>query len=506
MCPPDAQHPDAVASPDGPNRPASNGRRMTKGTLLGQHTHASEAGVTVNIWLRGATYLARGRCDRKAFGETLGNSEQEAVHRLRHLLVEIDNGGFIRASDRPRRQLRRGLPPRLDVRGLCDEFLSEKRGIRGQQTARDYRNRLAPLIEFAERPDVRRRCRLAAEVDRQFALDFRCFLSGRQVARNGRASGAKRPRAPGQVYNVLDCCRTLYNWARKPEVNRLPSWQPNPFTDDLVGQRPGKDPLRSPVFPLDLRIRLVAQMDPWQLLHLSPALVLPLRPEDFCGLLIADVDFRERVLHFGPRFGGGDFNKGRQAFDCPFPEELAPLLQACVGSRRAGPLLRQRQIWNAERKAILPVDADEDVTRHVQGALANAPAGKLQAPGDWKLTIRRCIRQMGGMSEDGYYKELKQLIGAAGIGATARPYDLRGSISTELNIAGVMLLEQRYVTGHGTRDIQNQYVSLRPTQQMQKYFDTLGPLYEALDVRARQLGLDLSRWTAPVLVRALAVG
>ena len=38
----------------------------------------------------------------------------------------------------------------------------------------------------------------------------------------------------------------------------------------------------------DLRIEIVGQMDAWQLCHLSPALIFPLRPEDVTGLLISE--------------------------------------------------------------------------------------------------------------------------------------------------------------------------------------------------------------------------
>jgi integrase len=219
--------------------------------------------------------------------------------------------------------------------------------------------------------------------------------------------------------------------------------------------------------------------------------VLPLRPEDFSGLLIADVNFEEKFFQFGPRFGGGDFNKGRQKFSCPFPEELLGLLSHCVGSRAGGPVLRRREIFEGRRQPRVPVDSAAEVERHVESALRNAAPGELQSPQDYKRGIRACLRRMGGMSEDSQAKEFKQLFAKAGQGGALRPYDLRGSINTEMENAGVSLLVQRYVTGHRTNDIQNHYVSLDPALQMRKYFDRLAPLFAAIKARAAEVGLPL---------------
>jgi len=466
-------------------------RQMTRAELLGQHTHPTTQSVNVHVWIRDGKYIARGRCDGRAFGETLGDDPSVAAGRLRHLLVEIDNGTYVRSADRPRRQLRRGAPPRLDVRALCDEFLTERRKVVGKRTTQDYQSRLGHLIEFAEQPTIRRNWPTAGDLDRDFAVSFRSFLFERRVSRNGRPSAEVKPMAPGHVFNVLDCSRTLVSWAKNPAINLLPSWAANPFTADLVGQRPAKDPLRAAAFPLAKRIALVGHMDQWQLLHLTWRMVLPLRPEDFAGLLLSDVDFNGLVFSFRSRFGGGDFNKGRQDFSCPFPSELAEMLDYCVGARAAGPLLRQRQVFEGRRQPPLPIGAPEDVTGHLQSALSNAVLGDLQSPQDHKRVIRDCIRQMGGISEDCMSKELKRLFVEAGIVVDQNTYKLRASVNTELEAAGVSQLVQRYVTGHHANDILNHYVTLDPNQQMRKYFDTLGPLFDAIRTRGDQLSLKL---------------
>ena len=96
---------------------------------------------------------------------------------------------------------------------------------------------------------------------------------------------------------------------------------------------------------------------------------------------------------------------------------------------------------------------------------------------------------MGGVSEDGLAKEFKTILVKAGLPDSIRFYDLRGSINTELNQAGVSHLVQRYVTGHTTRDILNEYVTLDPVTEMRKYFAKAEPLLSALAERAGELGL-----------------
>ncbi|MBA3480400.1 MAG: hypothetical protein H0T51_01165 [Pirellulales bacterium] len=473
---------------------------MERAELLGQHTHTTACAVDVHIWLRRGKFIARGRYAGRPFGETIGDDESTAIVRLRHLLVEIDDGTFIRSSDRPKRQLRRGTPPKLDMRGLCDAFLTEKRKTVGLNTAQDYQSRLTHLLAYAEQPSVQRHWTAAGDVDRDFVIGFRGFLIERRVSRNGQSASEATLISPRQVHNVLDCARTMFAWAKQPAVNRLVSWHDNPFTQDLVGERPRKDPLRAAAFPLATRIELVRHMDEWQLLHLGWRLVLPLRPEDFTGLLVNEVDVVRRELLFRTRFAGADFNKGRQEFRCPYPESLDPILRLCIDGRAAGPLLRRREVFQGSRRPRRLVASSEDASHHIRSALRNVASGVLQAPQDHKRIVRRCIRDMGGMSEDAMAKELKTLFAQAGVTGDQNAYQLRRSINTEMEQAGVSLLVQRYVTGHSTHDVQSHYVSLDPAGQMESYFRAVRPLLEALQARSRELGLVR---TEPPMRRAI---
>ena len=425
--------------PEDPGNTGPDRRRMVPGELLGSHSHETADGRKVHISVRGGRYLARGYHNRRAFGQDLVADPRVAAAALRRLLVQLEDGTFLPPSEARKRQLKARQAPRHSVRQVCDAFLVEKRSVRGKQTADDYRTRVTPLVEFSEQPKSLQRWPLAADMDRDFVVQFRKFLHERMVTRNGRAAAEEKPLSVHQIFNIMDCARTMVNWARQPEVQQLPITLGNPFTKDLVGERPRKDPLREVVFPMDFRIQLVGHMDAWQLCHLSLSMVLPLRPEDFTGLLISEVDTVGRVLHFGSRLSGWDFNKGQQCFRVPFPPELDALLGRCVAGRSAGPLLRQRTIVDGRRRPKVVVSTAEEIEETFRREMAVAKPGTIQAKQDGKRLFRRLLRSLGGVSEDSLAKEFDQVLAGAELAtpAGARFYDLRGSTATDLKDAKV---------------------------------------------------------------------
>jgi hypothetical protein len=293
---------------------------------MGSHSHDTASGVRVHVWQRAGNFLARGSYLGQRFGETLGRDPTEATARLRRLLNEIEDGSYVRPSDARQRPLSKGRVPRLTLRQLCNEYLSDRRRLRGQRTARTYQARLLPVLDFAEQPAGRQRWPLAWSIDREFAVQLRSFLhDAYRTTRNGRAGGKPKPLSGRQVYNVLECLRTMLAWARRAEVRKLPADWANPLTEDILGTLPKKNPLREDPLPQEKRVLLVASMDRWQLCQLSLLLTLPLRPEEAAGLLVTDVNWANGWLAFGTRLGGADFNKGRQDFVLPFPDELRSL-------------------------------------------------------------------------------------------------------------------------------------------------------------------------------------
>ncbi len=289
---------------------AADARRMVRGELSGRATYITTNSIKVHIWRRGDQYLARGRYQKRQYMQVLGKEPGQADAALRKLLGDLESGAFIPPAEARMRPLKNGIAPRLSLRELFDEFLRDVRRVRGAKTFQDYRARLTPALEFAEAPSNRKRWPLAADIDRGFAVEFKAWLHGRVTARNGHPLAERRPISRSQIHNILGCVATALHWGRRPDVNRLPSYFAIPFTRDLVDKRPTKDPLRPQKLPIDLRVEMVAQMDPWQLCALALPFTLPNRPEDFSGLLVSEVNFAPREMVFGTRLAGNDYNNG----------------------------------------------------------------------------------------------------------------------------------------------------------------------------------------------------
>lgn len=234
---------------------------MVRAELMGGHTHATQGGVEVHVWRRGDRFLARGRWQGRAFGETLGRDPQAAASRLRKLLTEIEEGAYVRPSDQPKQPIFSRRNVRLSVRQLANEFLKAKRAERGLQTAGNYRARLRPVLDFADRPEQLGRWPQAASVDAEFVAALRAFLMTYQISRNGRQSAARRVMSSTHARHVLETLRGVFNWALDPVTARLPRTMLNPFRRGSVPEKPPKNLLRDDRVPLDLRVRLVERMD-----------------------------------------------------------------------------------------------------------------------------------------------------------------------------------------------------------------------------------------------------
>jgi len=484
-----------MAQMDHTKQPATNvatvriwRRPMVPSQLMGSHSHTALCGTSVHVYRRGDQYLARGRYQGRVFGEAIGRTQAEATARLRQLIVEIENGSFVRPSERRTGLLSSGKVPRLSLRQLVNEFLTEKRKLRGRRTADNYRCRLRPVLDFAEQPVCLRRWPLAMDIDRDFAIELRAFLHRHAVTRNGRAGATPKLMSGGQIVNVLECLRTLLSWARQAEVRKLPVTWASPVTTDLVGSRPGKDPLRQDPLPLEARIRLIGLMDRWQLCHLACSVVLPLRPEEATGLLVSDVDFAQGWLAIGTRLEGADFTKGRTSFKLPFPDELQPLLRACIQERREGPLLRSRKVFEG-RSPALSLSSLAELTQLYQQKLSRLPPHSILAEQDRKQVFRSLLRELGGVSEDQLARECRTLLGQMGLGNGVSLYTLRSSVTTSMERAKLPFLELRYLTSHTVNDILNQYVSLDPVSAMRSYYESIRELLDALKRQALLVGL-----------------
>jgi integrase len=468
-------------------------RRMVAATLAGKHSHQTPNGVSVHIWRRGAAFMARGSYEGHRFGVQLGNTEFEAESALHELLVNIRNGAFVRPVEARKRQLKRVSPMRLTLRQVVDEFLAEKRKIRGRETASTYASRLGPVLNFAESAPSRKRWPFGQDVNREFVIALKLYLHTVRTTRNGRPGGKPQLLTPRQIVNVLECFRTAMAWAARSEVRKLPADWVNPLSPDLVGEPPPKDPLRRDPLPVEIRLKLVALMDRWQLAQFALSLVLPLRPDEATGLLVSDIDFEHQMLRFGTRLAGADFTKSRQSFCLPFPTEFGPILRACIGARGEGPLLRSRAAFCATRTS--GVATYSELAERFNERLLALPAETVQTDRDRKSRFRELLRELGGVSKSSLAKEFKHLLNRLGISSGASLYSLRHSNTKGLKDADIHTLDMTYLTSHKVKkfsrdaigEILYNYTPLDPHRAMSRYFGAIESLIKAIASRWAEL-------------------
>lgn len=345
------------------------------------------------------------------------------------------------------------------------------------------------VLAFAVQPHIRGRYPLAKNIDREFAIQLREFLLSREVTPNGRNGPSPRRMAARSVVDILQRLRAALMFARRPDVGLLPVDFVNPVDNDIVGTIPSKNPLRKVALSMEQRIRLVQCMDLWQFTHLSPFLVLPSRPGEIAGLLINEVDWDNHCLDFGTRFEGNDFTKGLQSFVLPFPDELRSTFCGAIGSRAAGPVFLSRRVFEGIRRPKLNPASLEEFHAAVDNALQKA---KTTTPQDAKVVIRDVIRKAGGVSPDDLNREFKRLVAAAGIDSRITIYRCREIVTTEFERVNMPILARRYLTGHSTGDILNEYTAFGVEDlqdAMQLYWDRVQPLLATIAERAAAFNL-----------------
>lgn len=459
-------------------------RKMEKATLGGLHSHRSVSGISIHVFRRDGKLMARGRFQGRQFGLTLGSSETDSLPTLRKLLVELDEGRFVPPSNRPR-QIFPTQVPRLSTIEVLNRYLDDRRKVNGKQTSNDYSSRLAWVIEFCEQAEFKKRYPYFADIDRHFCVDLKAFLHAQQTTRNGCAGAKPKPISARHIYNIMYAFQSLLRWAMKPEIRLVPADWIFPLSDELVGSKPRKSPLREIKLPVAERLQLLPNMDSWQLCTLGMMLVLPLRAEEVQGLLVEDVSFSERWLMFGTRFGGSDFTKGKTDFVVPYPAEIEPMFRWCIAGRSWGPLIRSRSVTSQPSKTNIQDNVEDLLSKRLQ----EKSAKEIATAQDRKEVFRHLLVELGGVSYDEMSREMNQLLAQAGLRKGRSLKTLREAVSNEMKQSGMPHLDLRYLTGHATSDIMNDYASVDPAGSMKLYFESVQPLLNALHKRVLELGI-----------------
>lgn len=451
----------------------------------GKHLHPIGRGRgSISIVRRGKAFAGRFRYRGQQHTVTLGDDEKAASGCLQDLLTDLRRDQYVPSKERRRALVAPHRVGDITVRQLLHDYLAEVSQKRGKDTARDYRSRLRFLLRFIEERSAKRSTILARSVDRRFALDFKAWLHHMPTTRNGKPGGIPRPLSPKSIHSVWEQTHRLFAWGSSVDVASLPREFINPFSKDLVGPAPRKDPLRDVPLSMAQMISLVGVMDEWELLALAWLLVMPLRNGELVGILCREVDTVQCAIAIGTRMDGGDFTKGRTSFKVYYPDALNPIMQAAIHSRIDEPLILTRRRRRSRPRWIR--QSGESIGDLFQRAVAED--GSTQALADRKALFRQVLRDLGGSDEDEVYRAFKNCCTKAGLGSGIRVHDTRHAVTQLLYASGVDDRTIRYVTGHTTKDILNEYIALEPRRTLEPFWERIEPLTQAIAERWRELG------------------
>lgn len=479
---------------DNQKESSRSSRRMVWAEIDGKHTHETATGVKVHIWERDGKCIARGRHNGRQFGEALGWDPKEAASALRRLLTQIEDRTYLVPSD-PVRKLRdkrkQTSVKRITIDDLSDRYIADVLRKRGNETAKRYKDWLEHVRAYLAQPEVAKKTKLAIDATEEMVLDLKTFLCTRKVPRNGHANSPKQPMSPKGVRDVLETLARVFTFGQKEGL--LPAEFRNPVTPEIIGPKPKVDPIRPIPYPLKDRIAMVRHADKFQLSHVVPRFVLPVRPAELAGLLIPEMDIEDRVLRLRTRFKGRDWTKSKTSFSVPFPCELLPLIVAAVAGRTDGPVFRARRFFDGSKKPKTRIADSGDMDTIVERTLAKA-ASSIDGPADTKPIVRKALVRAGGITTDELAREFKKLRRAAGVESSESSYKLRSSVLTDMTASGVSKIVQEYLAGHALRGTLDEYYIVRTLEdiatQMERYWEYARDLLDAIQERAVQLGLS----------------
>lgn len=449
-----------------------NDRSFQKSELLANHSFEAPNGSKITIWKRGRSWIARGRFNRKSFGQTLGKSEREAVGNLTRLLFELGEGTFVAPSERRKQIVRPRVTESLETRDLVNRYLQYVRNTKGEGAKKAYLDRLRPVLQFDDLPDNRRRWPRVSSIDVAFVTEYLTWLRGTPI-KNKR--GEESFRKEKTIRNCLESLRGCLNWAKRPENRYLPGDYVMPVTQEILGKEASKDPFRPNPLSEEEKIKIVEAATDFELLVIGLFILLADRADELAGLCIEDVDLERRHLLFGINNSDVNFTKGHTVFRIPYQQALDGLMGRLIAGRCQGPLIRQISCQNqGEDQAV-------DLVAGWQAEATKNPS-KVRTPNDKKALFRKVMRKSGGASADYIGKLFAKVAKKAGLQGI-QPGFCRDSATHLMERSGMSHLSLRYLTSHSTSDILNTYTGLDIDAEMSKYYAMVPTLVQTIASR-----------------------
>ncbi|MFH1921718.1 MAG: hypothetical protein ABIP48_17780 [Planctomycetota bacterium] len=375
-------------------------------------------------------------------------------------------------------------------RELVDNYLTNlgRRADAGEIDVRTVKRYASALnnhyLPFALRPEIERRFRHAAGVDREFQLEFATYLNGVTVRPNGHVNSARRPMR-GQGY-VMDVVRAMFEWATAPEGgNLLPEGFRNPFVRRGHPRGDNIDQFGEPDITVAMASEFLLACDAYQLVLFTPLAFYGLRPSELCFLFHEQADREWLGVLCQPELAY--LTKGGRDKRLPLFEPLTSLVAANAGGATSGLIYVRRRVQQGrETPRLLGATRAQLVAEFER----RCDRERVKSAGQRRRTRDQLLHDAGATTYDHIVTEFRKLQRRLGWSPEATLKDFRHLFSTCLENAGMPEHYRKYLMGQSPgRAAIVGYTHLNQVRQhYQRAVDTeLRPLVDVAARRCREL-------------------
>jgi integrase len=331
--------------------------------------------------------------------------------------------------------------PELRRRWLEHHELVLRSSVR---TIQRYRTATDHLLRYLQHRPVRYASQFHASHAEQFVRHLRSV----KVSPNGHAHTAPRHLMDKGLRFVLECCRTLFNYAGKRR--HLSPYAENPFAALEIDRIPIEHARPVELFTPTQERALLDACDDWQLPLFVTLMLTGLRPGELCHLLLPDdLDLTVGVLRVRNKPRLGWQVKTRNERDVPLLPVLVEVLRLHLNGRVSGPVFVRRCFrptfasWGSSPSGLERELERRLTVREAETGLAVDRVGRLRlARGVW--------REVGALGEDRVRQEFMRLTRRIGLPAVTAPKLLRHQFATSLQEANVDPLIRNLLMGHAS--------------------------------------------------------
>jgi integrase len=309
------------------------------------------------------------------------------------------------------------------------------------QTVQRYRTATDHLLRFLERHPVKH----AAQFHARHAEEFVRHLRSIEVSSNGHANTVKRPLMDKGVRFVLECCRSLFNYAAKRR--HLPPYSENPFHVLEIDRIPVERTRPIILFTAEQETAFLEACDDWQFPIFLTLMMTGLRPGELCHLLLPDdLDLETGLLYVRNKPALGWQVKTRNEREIPLHPTLIEVLRSNLSSRRWGPVFLRRQYGERQSPDQLrsPSAWEQELTRRA----TDCECGHRPERTERQCLARNLWREQGTVDEGWIRVEFMKVTRMIGLPGFTAVKMLRHQFATALQEGRVDPLIRNELMGH----------------------------------------------------------